>query len=277
MCSSDLHVRLVDVDDAFAMRPDALDAAIRADLAAGLRPFFVGATVGTTSSLAVDPVAALARVCRAYQTWLHVDGAMAGVAALCPEHRGLLDGVALADSFCTNPHKWLLTNFDCDLMWVADRAPLVQALSILPEYLRNAASESGAVIDYRDWGVPLGRRFRSLKLWFVLRHYGLEGLRAHLRAHIALGAWVAEQARSDDRFEVVAPPRLGLVCVALRAGDDATRRLVEAANATGRVYFTQTVLAGRVALRFSVGTAATQREHVEAAWSLLGDLATQVA
>src|SRR6185503_6323948 len=144
------------------------------------------ATVGTTSSTAIDPVPDIGRIARRHGLWLHVDAAMAGAACVCREHRRFLDGIELADSLCFNPHKWLLTNFDCDLLWTADRASLVGALSVTPEYLRNRASEAGGVIDYRDWQIPLGRRFRALKLWFVLRHYGAEGLRAHIRHHVRL-------------------------------------------------------------------------------------------
>ena len=179
------NLRLVDTDGRHAMRVDALEAALAADRDAGAIPAMVCATVGTTSSGAVDPVRAIGALCRREQVWLHVDAAHAGSATICPEHRRLIDGVEHADSYTFNPHKWLLTNFDCSCFWVADRAALIDALSVLPEYLRNRATDSGAVIDYRDWHVPLGRRFRALKLWFVIRHYGAEGLRAHVRTSIA--------------------------------------------------------------------------------------------
>ncbi|HEY6064631.1 MAG TPA: pyridoxal-dependent decarboxylase, partial [Thermoanaerobaculia bacterium] len=172
------NLRLIDVDEKFAMRPDALAAAIAEDRRAGKIPCFVCATVGTTSSNAIDPVAAIARISSEEGIWLHVDAAMSGTAALCPELRWIQEGVELADSYCFNPHKWMFTNFDCDAFWVADRAALIRTLSVLPEYLRNEATESGAVFDYRDWQIPLGRRFRALKLWFVIRHYGVEGLQA---------------------------------------------------------------------------------------------------
>jgi aromatic-L-amino-acid decarboxylase len=191
------------------------------------------------------------------------------VAAVAPELRWLNDGVELADSYATNPHKWLLTNFDCDAFWVADRAALIGALSILPEYLRNTASESGAVIDYRDWHVPLGRRFRALKLWAVLRWYGAEGLREHIRKHVALAQEFASWVQADERFEVVAPHPLALVTFRLRAGEAATRALMEHANASGEMYLTHTVVAGQVALRLAIGSPLTERRHVEAAWRLL--------
>ena len=165
---------------------------------AGLTPFFVCATVGTTSSNAMDPIAAIGEICRQHNLWLHVDAAMSGTAMLCPEFRHLQNGVELADSYNFNPHKWMFTNFDCNCFWVADRKALIQTLSILPEYLRNQATESGAVIDYRDWHIQLGRRFRSLKLWFVIRHYGVEGLQHHIRQHVQLAQQFAEWVRNDD-------------------------------------------------------------------------------
>ncbi len=171
------HVRLIDVDDQQAMRIDALEAALDEDRAGGLTPIFVAATIGTTGTTGVDPLRAIGEVCRKEKLWLHVDAAYAGTAMLCPEFRHHQDGLELADSYTFNPHKWMMVNFDCSVFYVADRAPLIECLSILPPYLKNEASESGAVIDYRDWHVPLGRRFRALKLWWVIRSYGAEGLR----------------------------------------------------------------------------------------------------
>ncbi len=264
------NLRAVTVDESYAMRPDALRAAIEADLAAGLRPFFVCATVGTTSSTAIDPVRAIGAIARAFGLWLHVDAAMAGTAALCPEFRGLQDGLELADSYAFNPHKWMLTNFDCDCFWVADRSALIRALTILPDYLKNAATASGAVIDYRDWHVQLGRRFRALKLWFVIRHYGVAGLQALVREHVrlawAFAAWVA----ADPRFELAAPVPLNLVCFRLReGGDDANRALLERLNASGKLYLTHTVLDGQYTLRLCVGGTLTEERHVTAAWGLI--------
>ena len=184
------QLRLIEVDDSFAMDVAALEAAIETDLASGRKPCFVSATVGTTSSNALDDLRGIGALCRERGIWLHVDAAMSGTAALCPEFRYIHDGLEYADSYCFNPHKWMLTNFDCDCMFVADREPLIRALSILPEYLKNEATQSGAVIDYRDWQIPLGRRFRALKLWLVIRHYGVEGLRAHIEKHVELGAGI---------------------------------------------------------------------------------------
>jgi len=259
-------------DDTFAMRPDALAAAITADVAAGLVPFFVCATSGTTSSMAFDPVGAIGTVCCDAGVWLHVDAAMSGIAALVPELRWVNDGLELADSYCTDAHKWMGINFDCDLFWTADRAALLGALSILPEYLRSAAAASGAAIDYRDWQIPLGRRFRALKVWLTLRLDGVEPIRTMIRRHVAMTQQLAQLVAADDRFEIVAPHPLNLVCIRL-ATDAATDALVEAANATGEVLFTRTVLDGRSALRVSIGTSSTEWHHVERAWHLLRSLA----
>ena len=252
-----------------AARPAHLAELLAADVAAGYTPVLVVASVGATGTGALDPVAELAELAHAHGAWLHVDAAWAGVAAVCEELRWINAGVEQADSYCTNPHKWLLTNFDCSAFWVADRAALIGALSILPEYLRNAASESGEVFDYRDWQVPLGRRFRALKLWTVLRWYGADGLRAHIRGHVGLAQDFASWVASDDRFELLAPHPLALVTFALRDGDDAGRRLVEAVNSSGEAYLTHTVVNGRFAIRVAIGSVLTERRHVEALWQAL--------
>jgi aromatic-L-amino-acid decarboxylase len=263
-------LRKLDIDPATqAARPEQLRSLIEADVAAGYTPALVVATIGTTGTGAVDPVRALGGIAREYSAWLHIDAAWAGVAAICPELQWLHDGVEFADSYGTNPHKWLLTNFDCDAFWVADRAALLGALSILPEYLRNTATESGAVIDYRDWHVPLGRRFRALKLWAVLRWYGVEGLRAHIREHVQLAQEFASWVAADKRFELVAPHPLSLVTFRLRGGDEATRALMERVNASGAIYLTHTAVNGQVALRLAIGSPQTRRRHVEAAWTAL--------
>ena len=271
------NLRLVDVDDRHAMRVDALEAAIAADRAAGAAPAMVSATVGTTSSGAVDPVRAIGEVCRREGIWLHVDAAHAGSATICSEHRGLNDGVEHADSYTFNPHKWLLTNFDCNCFWVADRAALINALSVLPEYLRNRASESGEVIDYRDWHIPLGRRFRALKLWFVIRHYGAEGLRAHVRTSVELADWFAARVRESEEFELAAPVAVGLVCFRHRGGDAFNQTLMDRLNRSGALYLTHTRLDDRIVLRLAVGAPATRRAHVEAAWARIVETAREIS
>jgi aromatic-L-amino-acid decarboxylase len=265
----DTALRLVEVDGDLAMRPDALRRSIEADRAAGATPALVVATIGTTSTTAIDPLPAIGEICHDQRVWLHVDAAYAGAAAICPELRWTHAGLAHADSYCFDPHKWLLTGFDCDAFWVADRAALVEALTVLPEYLRNAATASGAVVDYRDWQVPLGRRFRALKLWFVLRWYGAEGLRAHIRDSVALAGRFAELVRADERFEIVAPHPFSLVCFRLRAPDEANEELLRRVNADGSVYLTHTRVRDRFVLRLAVGAPATEARHVEAAWQLI--------
>jgi aromatic-L-amino-acid decarboxylase len=272
------NLRLIDAPAAcgFAMNVEALDAAIRADLRAGLTPCFICATVGTTSSNAIDSVRAIGEIARQHNIWCHVDAAMSGIAAVCPEFRWIHSGLELADSYCTNPHKWMFTNFDCDCFWVADRAGLIKTLSILPEYLKNAATATGAVIDYRDWQVPLGRRFRALKLWFVIRHYGIEGLQYHIREHVRLAQQFAQWVNADDRFELVVKPPLNLVCFRLKAGDHATQRLHERLNASGRMFLTHTKLNDQYTLRMSIGQSHTRQEHVERAWALMSEEANLV-
>jgi aromatic-L-amino-acid decarboxylase len=260
------NLRLVDVDESFAMRPKDLAIKIQDDRRAGLLPFFVSATVGTTSSNAIDPLPQIGVICQEEDVWLHVDAAMSGTAALCPEFRFIHAGLELADSYAFNPHKWMFTNFDCDCFYVADRSALIRALSILPEYLRNQASEAGAVIDYRDWQVPLGRRFRSLKLWFVIRYYGLEGLQYHVRRHVELAQNFANWVRESSQFELAAPAPLNLVCFRHAGGDEINQRIMDRLNSSGKLYLTHTRLDGKLTLRLCVGQTHTEARHVEAAW-----------
>jgi aromatic-L-amino-acid decarboxylase len=287
-----VHVRMLETDASYALRPEALERAIGEDLSAGRQPFFICATLGTTSSGAVDPLGPIGEVMArtgltAMGGWLHVDAAWAGAALICPEHRGLSAGLEGADSFAFNPHKWLLTNFDCDAFYTKDRGALQDALSVTPEYLRNAASASGAVIDYRDWQVPLGRRFRALKLWFVLRHYGARGLRAYIREHVRLAELFESWVRADARFELAAARSLSLVCFRLapraeeapEATDARNRALLEQLNASGSAFLTHTVLpavggrSARYVLRLAIGAARTEEKHVRACWEALQRLA----
>ncbi len=265
------RIRIVDHDGSFAMVPEALAEAIEADLAAGLVPFFVCSTHGTTSSMAFDPTPQIGEICQRHDVWLHVDAAMSGIAALTPEHRWVNDGLEFADSYCTNPHKWMGVNFDCDLYWTRDRRSLLGALSILPEYLRSAAAEAGAVIDYRDWQIPLGRRFRALKLWFTIRLDGLDVFQEMIRRHIGLTQQLAGRLAADERFEILTPHPLNLICVAAR-DDAATDALVEAMNSSGRALGTRTVLDGRSALRISIGARTTTAADIDRLWSLLDEL-----
>jgi aromatic-L-amino-acid decarboxylase len=290
--ADDIHLRQLGTDAGYALRPELLEKALREDLSAGRQPFFVCASLGTTSSGAMDPLRALGEVLErtgftASGGWLHVDAAWAGSALVCPEHRAMLEGMEAVDSFAFNPHKWLLTNFDCNAFYTRERKALLDALSVMPEYLRNAATASGAVIDYRDWQVPLGRRFRALKLWFVLRHYGAKGLRAYIREHVRQAELFESWVKGDERFELAVPRSLALVCFRLRPGpgeapaatDARNRQLLERLNASGKVFLTHTVLPGvegappRYVLRMAIGAARTEERHVRAVWEQLGALA----
>ena len=247
-------------------------------------PTCVVACTGTTSTSAFDPLRPVGEICRRHGVWLHVDAAYAGTAALLPEHRAIIDGVELADSFVFNPHKWMFTNFDCSAYFVRDPAPLLGTFAMTPEYLRTAHDE--AVVNFRDWGIPLGRRFRALKLWFVMRMYGAEGLRRILRNHIAMAKAFASWVRDDPDFELAAPPALGLVCFRWQpAGTDADQgalneaneSLLAAVNATGRVHLTHTRLDGRYVIRLSVGQLTTELADVEEAWRLFLEKAKEQA
>ena len=267
------HVRLVPTDAGHRMDAAALGRAVRADREAGLVPFFVAATLGTTSSGAIDPLDAIVPIAGASGAWLHVDAAWAGSALVCPEHREMIRGVEHADAFNFNPHKWLLTNFDCSALYVADRKALIEALSITPEYLRNSASDAGAVIDYRDWQVPLGRRFRALKLWFVLRAYGAEGLREHITRGVGHAALFESLVTAGGVFEVACERSLTLVCIAHPRGDRVTRAVLERVNDSGEAFLTHTVLpgasGGRVVIRFAAGGVATHERDVRRAYAAL--------
>jgi aromatic-L-amino-acid decarboxylase len=270
------NLRHVPVDPVtFAMDPGALAAAMAADAAAGRVPAAVVATVGTTATTAVDPVAAVVRVAAAHGAWVHVDAAMAGSALLLPERRGDLgDGLEGADSLCWNPHKWLGTILDCSLLYVRDPAALVRFLATDPSYLQSAVD--GRVTQYRDWGIPLGRRFRALKLWFHLRLDGLEAIRARLRRDLAHAAWLADEVRTAPDWRLVAPCRLQTVVlrheppgVTGDALDAHTRAWAAAVNESGQAYVTPARIAGRWAVRISLGAEGTDRRHVEDLWRLL--------
>jgi aromatic-L-amino-acid decarboxylase len=271
------QLRRVPVRDDFSMDASALSRMVQDDRAAGLVPCFVLATAGTTSSMAFDPLEEIGVVCRDERLWLHVDAAMAGSAAICPELRAFHDGIELADSYAFNPHKWLLTNFDCTCFYVRDRKALTDALSVTPEYLRNPATSSGAVVDYRDWQVPLGRRFRALKLWFVLRTYGAEGLRRHVRRHLALTDELRARLEADERFVFCAPPALDLLCFAHVRGNAVTEQLLRDVNGTRRVLLSHTVLAGRYTIRCAIGGAWTERCHLDELWEIIDRLAPPVS
>ena len=263
-------IRRIDTDGAGRLRPDLLGAAMRDDSAAGRVPCFVVATVGTTARGAIDPVEAIGAIARLHGAWLHVDAAWAGTAAICPELRSrIVDGADLADSWGTNPHKSMLVNFDCHCLWIASRQALASALTTKPDYLRTAVGDAGAVVDYSDWQVPLGRRFRALKLWMVLRMIGGEALRQRVRDHVAWTAEFTDLVAADPAFEILSSPSLALVTFALREGDAATAGLLARVNRAGPVFFSHARVGGRFAIRMAVGGTLTGRADVLGAWEVI--------
>lgn len=272
------NVRVIDVDESFALRPDALEAAIAADLAAGLKPCAVVATTGTTTSTALDPLAAIAAITQRHGLWMHVDGALAGSAMILPECRWMWHGVEGADSIVVNPHKWLGAAFDCSLFYVRDPQHLVRVMGTNPSYLQSAAD--GTVKNYRDWGLPLGRRFRALKLWTLIRAEGVRGLQARLRRDIANAQWLADQVRAHPDWRLLTPVPLQTLCVRHEppglqgeALDVHTKAWVDAVNQSGRAYLTPAILEGRWMCRVSVGAYPTEREHVAALWQTMQEKA----
>ena len=266
------NVRKIAVDGNFALRADALDAAIAEDRRSGATPICVVASLGTTGVGAMDPLRAIGEICRRHGVWLHVDAAWAGSALILPEYRGLLDGIEHVDSLVFNPHKWLFTNFDCSAHYVRDPDALVRTLEILPAYLNTR--EKGHVIDYRDWSVPLGRRFRALKLWFVIRSYGVAQLRKMVAAHIDMARELEAWIREAPDFEMAAPRSLALVNFRYcppdvqdpQLLDRLNERLLETLNDSGKLYLTQNRVRGRFVIRFSIGQTYTRHSHVQAAW-----------
>jgi len=274
------NIRRIPTDEAFAMIPEKLEEAVLADIESGLQPACVVATVGTTSSTAVDPLARIGEICRRHGIWLHVDAAFAGTAAIIPEKRGILDGAEYLDSFVFNPHKWMLTNFDCSAYFVKDPGVLIRTFEIHPEYLKTGVDAK--VKNFRDWGIQLGRRFRALKLWFVIRSYGVEGLQNLVREHIRLArifeGWVA----GTDGFELMAPVNFSVVCFRLNDGrveerlTELNKSFEEAINRTGKVFLTHTSLKGKYVLRMVIGSRTTEERHVMEAWNLMLETARQL-
>ncbi|MBP1678091.1 MAG: aromatic-L-amino-acid decarboxylase [Bacteroidetes bacterium] len=273
------NLRKVAVDGAFALRPDALEEAITADIRVGLTPLCVVATLGTTGSTAIDPLRPIGEICRRHGIWLHVDAAHAGTALVLPEMRWMSDGLEYADTLVVNPHKWMMANFDCSAYFVRDTAALVRTFEILPEYLKTAGT--GAVDNYRDWGIQLGRRFRALKLWFVLRSYGVSGIQEKVRNDIRLAQQLAREIRRDPAFELLAPVPLNAICFRHvppgitdpAALDALNAELLERVNSSGSVYMTHTRLNGRFTIRMVIGQTNVQQRHVDRAWSLIRETA----
>lgn len=267
------NIHYIPADDSFAMVPSKLEEAVEKDKAKGLQPACVVATVGTTSSTGVDPLVPIGEICRRYNLWLHVDAAFAGTAAILPEKKWMLEGVEYADSFVFNPHKWMLTNFDCSAYFVKDPGILIRAFEIHPEYLKTGVDAQ--VKNFRDWGIQLGRRFRALKLWFVIRAYGVEGLQRIVREHIRLAQMFKKWVLSHEWFELMAPVHLSLVCFRLNDGrresdlDALNEMLMGEVNRTGNIFLTHTILKGKLVLRMAIGSRTTEERHVRGAWDLI--------
>ncbi|RED93367.1 pyridoxal phosphate-dependent decarboxylase family protein [Marinoscillum furvescens] len=268
------NVVKIATDEALAMRPDALLAAIEKDLANGLIPCCVVAALGTTGTLAFDPLSAVGQICQKHNVWLHVDAAYAGSAMILPELDWLREGLTFADSYVFNPHKWLLTNFDCSVYFVRDKEALIRTFEILPEYLKT--STRGQVNDYRDWGIQLGRRFRALKLWFVMRTYGKEGLRNILRQHLEFTEQIRQKLERSQHFEILAPPKLNVLVFRYIASsknpktvDQTNQQIIEKINASGEAFLSHTRVNGAFAIRLVLGQTHLSERHVEKVWSLL--------
>jgi aromatic-L-amino-acid/L-tryptophan decarboxylase len=270
-------VRLIETDPEFRMSAAALDEAINLDKQQGRRPFFIGATVGTTSTSSIDPLSAIGEIAQRHGLWLHVDGAYGGTAALLPEKRWILDGIEMADSFVVNPHKWMFTPIDCSAFFVRHPDALKAAFSLVPDYLRTKETSSGAR-DYMDYGVQLGRRFRALKLWFVIRALGVQGLRERVREHIRIARELASWIDAAADFERMAPVPLSVVCFRYNPGGLSEEKLavinahlMDTVNASGEVFISHTRLEDRYALRIQISQLRTTENHVRRAWNLLRD------
>lgn len=275
------NLRLIPTDENFALIPAKLEEAILRDRRDNLVPTCVVATLGTTSSTAMDPIEPIANICNRHKIWLHVDAAFAGTVALLPERQAILKGFEQVDSFVFNPHKWLLTNFDCSAYFVKEAELLIRTFEIHPEYLKTGLDTQ--VKNYRDWGVPLGRRFRALKLWFVLRFYGIKGLQEMLREHLRLANLFRDWLEKDELFEILAPVNVSLICFRLNDGvsneselNELNRKLLEQINETGQVFLTHTTLRGRYTIRMMIGQRTTQEEHVRQAWKLIREKAADL-
>jgi len=272
----------IPVDDAFAMDTNALEEKIQHDLQHGYIPLCVVAALGTTGSTAVDPLNVIAGLCKEHHIWLHVDAAYAGSALLLPEYRWMTKGIEAVDSFVFNPHKWLFTNFDCSAYFVKDRDALIKTFQLVPEYLRSQVHVNAN--DYSNWGIQLGRRFRALKLWFVIRMFGVKGLQEKLRFHISMAAEFERRLINTGNFEILAPRLFSLLCFRYHPEgnldeeqlDRLNEELLNALNATGRIYISHTRLKGRYTLRFMVAQTNTAMEHINEAWQLLLDKSTEL-
>ncbi|MBS0000358.1 MAG: aspartate aminotransferase family protein [Cyclobacteriaceae bacterium] len=264
----------IPVDETLAMIPGKLDDAVREDIYRGFTPLAVIATLGTTGTMAIDPLKTIASITQLHNLWLHVDAAFAGSATILPEWRRIIEGLEYADSYVFNPHKWLFTNFDLSAYYVKERDILIRTFSILPEYLKTKVDQQ--VKNYRDWGIPLGRRFRALKLWFVLRNFGLEGIREIFRQQIRNIRDLAEKMESDPSLEILAPVNLNMICFRFNPGNirekdlnDLNDRILRQVNAGGKIFLTHTKINGKYTIRLIAGQTSTKKRHLDQAWELL--------
>jgi len=272
----------IEVDEKLSLRPDKLEEAIIEDLQKGKKPLCVIATLGTTSTTAVDPLFDIADICKRYNVWLHVDAAFAGTALVLPEYRWMIDGIKQVDSFVFNPHKWMFTNFDCSAYFVKDKEALIRTFEILPEYLKTKTNAT--VNNYRDWGIPLGRRFRALKLWFVIRSFGVEGIKEKIKNHIELAREFAQKIIDQKDFELMAAVEFNLICFRYKPDrhnnekeiDVVNEMLLQRLNDSGKIYLTHTKINGHYTLRLVVGQTNVDRKHVDNAWKLIQSTSAEI-
>ncbi|XP_065853493.1 4-hydroxyphenylacetaldehyde synthase-like [Euphorbia lathyris] len=258
------------ISNGFSLSPQTLEEAIETDIASGFLPLYLCGTIGTTACGVVDPIEELGKIASKYNIWFHIDAAYAGSACICPEFRHYLDGVELADSISMNLHKWFLTNMTCCCLWIKQPHLLIESLSTSPEFLRNSATESNEVIDYKDWQLALSRRFIALKVWVVIRRHGVANLMPHIRSDVMLAKRLESLVKNDKRFEIVVPRKFSLVCLRLRPKtDDLNRQLLEVVNKSGRAFMTHGVMGGMYFIRCAVGSTLTEEKHVDELWNLI--------
>ena len=270
------------VDDNYRLDAGSLEQAIKSDIGKGLVPLCVIATLGTTGSTAIDPLDKISTITQKYNLWLHVDAAFAGTALILDEYKWMINGIEKSDSFVFNPHKWMFTNFDCSAYYVKDKEALIKTFSINPEYLKTKTA--GQVNDYRDWGIQLGRRFRALKLWFVIRSFGVEGLKQKIREHIQLAKEFEKWINENDHFEIITPRTLNLVCFRFKPSgisdvsllNEINERLLTKLNDSGKVFLSHTKLNGKYTLRIVIGQTHVSRRNVEAAWELIREFSKNI-
>ncbi|XP_072910441.1 aromatic-L-amino-acid decarboxylase isoform X2 [Hemitrygon akajei] len=271
-----VKMRKLPTDEKFSLRGETLRQALEEDKALGLIPFFLCATLGTTPSCSFDNIMELGPICNSENIWLHIDAAYAGSAFICPEFRPLLNGVEFANSFNFNPHKWLLVNFDCSAMWVKKRSEIIEAFKMDPVYLKHDHQDSGLITDYRHWQIPLGRRFRSLKMWFVFRLYGVKGLQEHIHKHVNLAHEFERLVRQDERFEIVGDVVLGLVCFRIKGTNELNEKLLKEINDARKIYIVPCQLRDKFVLRFVICGRTVESKHVQYAWQIISQTAANL-